>query len=439
MSAGGKSPLRQAGRAVRRMLEALMEKQLRWFLGRRVVIPPRPPAPSDEETLGRTADLNAAAEQYYAEYPKPEFLLGKPFTDVLHFPQYLFNLGVLFHGLRVSPGDVVLELGAGSCWVSHFLNLYGCPTVAVDVSESGLELGRELFRRDSATRWELEPRFLVYDGHHLPLPDASCDRVVIHDAFHHVPNPDAILQELVRVLRPGGIVAMCEPGRGHSATEDSQREMAETGVLEKDVELDELADAAERAGFTDVNLMPVTLPGIQQIPARHAFEFVRGRGFFDYWPTWASHLVTHYYLVLYKGRHVPNTRRPGYLAARIEPLGVPSSGLATRAGQSAGFRCRVTNTGDTRWLTGAGGVLGWTRLGVHLYAAGQERAIDLDWHREDLPVEVEPGETLAFEVTLPGLETPGDYRLVLDLVAEEVTWFAQRGSPAVELKLRVEG
>ena len=48
---------------------------------------------------------------------------------------------------------------------NHFLNRYGCKTIAVDVSATALRLGRTLFERDSATRWDLEPEFLVYDGH----------------------------------------------------------------------------------------------------------------------------------------------------------------------------------------------------------------------------------------------------------------------------------
>lgn len=426
------------GRAWRTRFERVLERLLSVPLRFRVVVPPRPPAPPATETLARTEDLNVAAERYYAEYPKPEFLLAKPYADSLHFPQYLFNLGVLFHGLKVSPGDVVLELGAGSCWVSHFLNLYGCRTIAVDVSETGLELGRELFRRHPGTRWDLEPRFLRYDGYRLPLADASCDRIVIHDAFHHVPNPDAILREMVRVLRPGGVVAMCEPGRGHSATEDSQREMAETGVLERDIELDELADAAEAAGFTRVTILPASLSGISEVPAREAIPFARGRGFFAYWPNWASHLMTMYYVLLYKGPYVPNTRRPGHLSARIERLdGGGSERLTSSPGASLPIRVRITNLGDTRWLTAEGGVVGWTRLGVHLYPADSDKALDFDWLRVDLPHVVEPGGVLDLVVPLPALPEPGSYRLVLDLVAEEVTWFAQRGSAALELRLAV--
>ena len=91
----------------------------------------------------------------------------------------------------------------------------------MDVSGSGLALGRRLFESDPRTNRSLEPRFLTYDGHTFPLGDATCDRVVVYDAFHHVPNQREILAEMHRVLRPDGVVAMSEPGavthRGRSA------------------------------------------------------------------------------------------------------------------------------------------------------------------------------------------------------------------------------
>ena len=144
--------------------------------------------PSGAPVTGRLDEFNAASERYFAELPHPEDLLGKPWNESFEFPRYLFNLGVMTHWGRMAPGHRVLEIGAGTCWVSHFLNRWGCRTVAVDVSRTALDLGEEVFRRDSLTRWELEPEFLAYDGHELPLDEESCDRIVLHDAFHHIPN-----------------------------------------------------------------------------------------------------------------------------------------------------------------------------------------------------------------------------------------------------------
>lgn len=388
--------------------------------------------PDPKEVLARTDELNRAAERYYAAYPDPEFILRKPYGEEEHFPKRLFDLGVLFHALRLSPHDVVLELGAGTCWVSHFLNRYGCRTISVDVSETALRLGRELYERDSQTRWDVGPEFLVYDGRRLPLPDGACDRIVINDAFHHLPNPDEILREMARVLTDGGIVAMCEPGPGHSQTEDSVREVETTGVLENEIVLEELDAAARRAGFDGASLVPLSLTAAREVPVPMFGRAPAARTLLDLGT--ALRLGPHY-IVLHKGPWVPTTRHPGTLDAEIELL-APSPPLRTAPRRPLALRVRVTNRGDTRWLATTAERPGWTRLGAHLYRAGGE-LVDFDWLRASLPGDLGPGEETTLDVELPEVEAPGDYLLVFDLVAEQVTWFAQRGSRTLEVPLRV--
>jgi hypothetical protein len=122
--------------------------------------------------------------------------------------------------------------------------------------------------------------------------------------------------------------------------------------------------------------------------------------------------------------------------------------LASAAGETIRLRARVVNLGDTRWLATAVDRYGWARLGVYLYrgqcehqgdAAGEpasEAALDFDWLRASLPRDLDPGEEATLDVELPLLE-PGAYRLVFDLVAEQVCWFAERGSTAVTVPLVV--
>src|SRR4029079_5946278 len=131
------------------------------------------------------------------------------------------RLGLVLSELRLGIGHTVLDFAAGSCWLSSFLNRLRCRTVSIDVSATALELGRELFRLDPRHRLDLEPQFLPYDGHRIPLPDAWVYRVACCDPFHHVPNQDEVLRELFRVLRPGGRVVFAEPGEGHSHMDQS--------------------------------------------------------------------------------------------------------------------------------------------------------------------------------------------------------------------------
>ncbi len=380
----------------------------------------------------RTDAYNRAAEKYFAEFDDKAFLLDKPYSDLSQAPKHLIDAGVLIRSLRLRRGDSVLELGAGSCWLSHMLNRCGCRTVAVDVSETALALGRTVFERDPRTDWSLDPRFLLYDGRRLPLDEGSCDRVVVNDAFHHVPNQRELLLEMHRVLRSDGLVAMSEPGAGHGTAGHSVRESATTGVLENELVLSDLAALAEACGFTAARLVVTSPYADHEIPARELPAFMGGRGFARYWKTFCSALEQHHYLLLYKGPVEPTTRRPGRLSARIDVARGPAT---VAQGEALMLTIEVTNTGDTLWLAGEGE--GWTRIGAHLYSAtGPRQLIDFDWGRWPLPHDVPPGGRIQVAARLPVLPAPGDYSVILDLVVEGLAWFADRGSSPAMVRVR---
>ena len=70
-------------------------------------------AVEQRDLVERTKEYNAAAEQYFAEYPDPRFLLAKPFSDAPDFAAHLIAVGVLVAGARLRPGDTVVEFGRG--------------------------------------------------------------------------------------------------------------------------------------------------------------------------------------------------------------------------------------------------------------------------------------------------------------------------------------
>ena len=383
------------------------------------------------ELVARTAQYNAAAERYFAEYPEPWTLLTKPFSDGPQLARHLVDAGVLIAGARLQPGDTVVELGAGSCWLSHLLNRYGCRTIAVDVSPTALAVGRQRFERDAWTNWSLGPRFLPYDGHRLPLADGSCDRIVVYDAFHHIPNQRELLAEMFRVLVPDGIAAMVEPGRGHAASPTSVAESARWQVLENELVVEDLAALAEAVGFREVTVLAEGPTRRHELPARGIGRFRGGVGFRRFWADLGHEVTRHHYLLLYKGSWMATTARPGRLASRIRILR-PRGLVVLARGEVLRVVVRIANTGDTRWLHRGTGPsrAGWTRLGVHLHAAGDPLGdvIDFDWHRAALDRDVDPDARSTARLTLPGIDRPGTYDLHFDLVIEGVTWFAARGA-----------
>src|SRR5690606_20531808 len=106
------------------------------------------------------------------------------------------------------------------------------------------------------------------------------------------------------------------------------------------------------------------------------------------------------------------------------------------AGQPLRVTLDVQNTAETRWL--AAEEEGWTRIGAHLYRAGEpDELIDFDWVRVALPRDLAQYERVALPVQLPPLSDAGIYRIVFDIVVEGVLWFGDRGSPTTSLTLSV--
>jgi SAM-dependent methyltransferase len=63
------------------------------------------------------------------------------------------------------------------------------------------------------------------DAHHLVFPDGSFDTVCVSNSLHHFADPAPVLAEMLRVLRPGGLLVVNEMYR------DGQSETQTTHVL----------------------------------------------------------------------------------------------------------------------------------------------------------------------------------------------------------------
>jgi SAM-dependent methyltransferase len=150
--------------------------------------------------------------------------------------------------LAPEPSDVVLDLGAGSCWVSQWLESLGLRTVSVDISEDMLRIGRERLRGGRLVAGDLEA---------LPLVAGSIDKAICMNALHHLPNPEIAVAELHRVLRPNGAVVFSEPGLGHAGEPHSLRATTDFGVLERDIAVRDLMQQCAAAGFADVRIKPL--------------------------------------------------------------------------------------------------------------------------------------------------------------------------------------
>jgi len=381
-------------------------------------------------------DLNRTAEQYFSTLHDWDHHLAKPFAKVEEVPPLLIDLAVLIQGLRLEPGMTVVDFGAGSGWLSRYLTQLGCRSILLDVSPTALRMAESLYARVPTIGTQPAPVFLPFDGRRIDLPDESVDRIVSFHAFHHAPNPDAMLREFSRVLKPGGLVALAEPGPHHSRSAMSQFEMRTYGVVENDVNVHALWRTARACGFADIRLAVFHQPPFH-VSLAEFDDLLTGGPTGDAWLASTRRFlrnVRSFFLIKAGASRRDSRQTEGLLCQVTARLSAP----VVKAGDPIHVEATVTNSGSAVWLPWPehGGVA----LGAHLYdEAGT--LLNFDFHCTGLVAhssrEIALGESVRLRLALPALAA-GRYRIELDCVASGVTWFAQTGSRPVALAVDVE-
>jgi ubiquinone/menaquinone biosynthesis C-methylase UbiE len=107
---------------------------------------------------------------------------------------------------EVNASSHVADVGTGTGFVAAGLGPRVAGVVGVDNSSGMLAIAERNLRELSVTN----VRLLEGELDSLPLDDDSVDAAVANMVLHHAPDPAAMLTEMARVVRPGGIVAITD-------------------------------------------------------------------------------------------------------------------------------------------------------------------------------------------------------------------------------------
>ncbi len=97
----------------------------------------------------------------------------------------------------LSPGKV-LDIASGDGVMAELLASHASEVVCIDVSEKVVEAGRKRL----ASRTNVQ--FKIGDMHQLPFKDSTFDTVLLMHALTYTDQPEKVLNEASRVLKPGG-------------------------------------------------------------------------------------------------------------------------------------------------------------------------------------------------------------------------------------------
>jgi glycosyltransferase involved in cell wall biosynthesis/SAM-dependent methyltransferase len=108
-------------------------------------------------------------------------------------------LSVLHHylGREDLDGLAALDIGCSAGFIADELAHDGAATIGVDIDQFAVAAAQRSFGH--------HVRFVLTSGDALPLPDDSLDIVVFNHIYEHVVDPEAVLKEIHRVLKPAGV------------------------------------------------------------------------------------------------------------------------------------------------------------------------------------------------------------------------------------------
>jgi len=120
---------------------------------------------------------------------------------------------IRFDKLKLDSGNSVLDMGCGEgrhtigLFIDRKINAFG-----FDLSLKDLNIARSRLND-----FPVKPNnkssciFGVSNINQMPFSDGAYDSVICSEVLEHVPSPEESIKELIRVLKPGGILALSVP------------------------------------------------------------------------------------------------------------------------------------------------------------------------------------------------------------------------------------
>lgn len=139
--------------------------------------------------------FNRLLQRYEAHYDDP--------TSQAYRRKYIFD--PMFAGLDFQ-GKEVLEAMCGSGPTTGYLLERGAVVTGLDVSDSAVASFEERWPQCKGIRAS------IFESE---LPEASFDMVIVQAGLHHLhPRLDDAIEEIFRILKPGGYFCFSEPQKG---------------------------------------------------------------------------------------------------------------------------------------------------------------------------------------------------------------------------------
>jgi SAM-dependent methyltransferase len=309
--------------------------------------------------------------------------------------------------------------------------MLGFNVIGLDVSKTALDFARKNIKKQKFYDQKHNYFFLLYGGGRFPLPSSSVHYIVTYDAFHHVPSQQRALDEMHRVLVPGGKVILSEPGEGHSQSEDTLAEVEKYGVLERDVCILDIERRAASAGFQNIYMKPFLSNISRNLSADDYHSLINGRIHFRLLKDIRDTLISNPFFILEKEGDLESS------FALSSEISSDTTIIKCKPGSKIAFPLRLTNSGTRAYPHIEHENGGFVTIGKKLLLNGE--MVDDDYgKRTILTSGIAPGESVDLKIKLTAPNKKGKYQLIVEPVLELFYWFSEKGCEPLKIDIVVE-
>lgn len=206
-----------------------------------------------------------------------DFMANTIGITVLHPGGYKATDNILSM-INIDNNSYVLDLACGAGTTSFYLSKkYDCTITGIDLSESLINSAKS---RLSNYNKKEKINFDVADALNIPYPDNTFDAVIAQAFFILIDNKEKVLEEIYRVLKPGGYFGSLELSWFKSPTDEAYKELVEktcNNFIPRTIKFEEWEELFKSKNFTHIKTIknPMTSGILQMLKTEGVLNFIK--------------------------------------------------------------------------------------------------------------------------------------------------------------------
>jgi len=362
------------------------------------------------------------------------FCAGPDFND---FYENMYKFLNIMQLLDLPKGSAVLDVGCGPGWVSHYLGKLGYYVIGIDISSDFIDIAQQRLSRDLSPfpPRQFPVQFRVHDIEAEALDEKLLfDAVILESTLHHFYDPISALKNVSQSIKEDGIIAILEgfaPEQSSQAYQNQLDLMRKFHTLERPYTKEQMIRLFRLTGFKHFKFF-YPISGVRELESDCDREYVRlyvdGPDFNYVFASRSAERIK----FLGKGKSRKAQENP-YRASIV----IKTFPDRIKANDSFTIEVIVKNRSDQLWQNYDYTELFSFNFSYHWFD-DEGNVVLYDGIRTPLPHLMKPNAEVELYPKVQVPDRPGNYVIEFDLVREWITWFAQKGSETVKMKLKVD-